>query len=181
MKPRKTKNQVSLYFYGEDQLYIKELVDRFRLKTNYAVNNYTSWLRLIASIPANPLKRKGIHIVLLAFNFDAENTIEGKTGYEILHEVKILSHDIEAILISKGDDSELQSFVKNLPGVTLIRKNENSFMRIRNNIKRIRSAVILEKRRVGFRLARNLIILFVSLVLIAIVYLYFFHKNFLLA
>ncbi len=144
------KQTVHFYMYGEDQLYIKDLLDNFKQKTRYDVTNFTSWIKLLSSIPLKPLSKKGTHIVLLAFDFDKELEIEGKTGYEVLHELKLLSQDIEVILISKGDEANLEEFVEKLPGVTLIKKNENSFMRIHNSIKRIRSHILLEKRKKRF-------------------------------
>jgi len=175
------KSIVSLYLYGEDQLYIKALLDDFGNKTRYNVTSFTSWVKLVDNIPMKPLSKKGIHIVLLAFNFDKEAEVGGKTGYEVLHELKLLSHDLEVILISKGDEEQLKTFVESLPGVTLIKKNENSFLRIHNNIKRIRSHIFLEKKKKLFKIWRFIFFTALAIVLIGVLSIFLYDPSILLS
>ncbi len=140
------KNQINIFIVDDNELDAKVLTQEFELNTTYEVRQFQSGEHFLQFLKANPPHKKSIVIVILDYILNSTN-IEAKNGIEILKSIKEINHDYEVIMISSQPDVDIVTSAIHYGAVTFVKKNENCFMRIQNNINWIVSKKVLKRKR----------------------------------
>lgn len=156
------KNQVNIFIVDDNELDAKVLMQEFELNTNYEIRLFHSGEYFLKYIIANPPPKKGIVIIILDYILNSTN-IEAKNGIDILKTIKEVNLDYEVIMISSHADVDIVTSAIHYGAVTFVKKNENSFLRLQNNINWIISKKILKRKR---RSTIGTILLFGAIVIV---------------
>ena len=137
---------VFIYLIDDDELHAKLLQSKFETSTNFQFFSFISGEEFLEDLQKNPIPKRYIPIVILDFflNIDREKY---KNGIEILKKIKQINPNIEVIMYSVNEDANVKAEAMQYGAVTYIRKNENAFLRILNNIKWLISKNQLDKKR----------------------------------
>ena len=130
---RKIKNNVTIYIVDDNELDSKVLEQEFQLQTNYEVMRFDSGERFLKYIISHHISKKTIPIIILDYQLSAIN-IHAKNGIEVLKTIKELNRDYEVIMISGNFDGNIVTSALHHGAISFVRKNENIFLRLKNNI-----------------------------------------------
>ena len=140
------KNIVSIYIVDDNGLDAEVLAQEFELNTPYEIKQYNSGERFLKDLVTNPPPKRSIVIIVIDYQLNTTN-IEAKNGIEVLKTVKEINHDYEVIMISSHPDVDIVTSALHYEAVTFVKKNENLFMRIQNNINWIISKKLLKRKK----------------------------------
>ncbi|MCF8295604.1 MAG: response regulator [Bacteroidales bacterium] len=143
---RNTKISSIIYIVDDNELDLKVLAQEFELRTNYHVKAYTSGESFLKDLISNPPDKKQTVIIILDYALNTIN-IDAKNGIELLKTVKEINREYEVILISKTSDQDMITTALHFGAVNIVKKNENVYLRLQNNIKWILSQRDLRRKR----------------------------------
>ncbi|MEA3446621.1 MAG: response regulator [Bacteroidota bacterium] len=164
------KNNVNIFIVEDNELDAQVLTQEFELNTNYEIKQFLSGEHFLKYLIANPPHKKSIVIIVLNYILNSIN-IEAKNGIEILKTIKEINLDYEVIMISAQPDVDIVTSAIHYGAVTFVKKNENSFLRIQNNINWIISKKILKRKKAStiasiFIFALVLIVITISVLIL---------------
>ena len=136
------ESDINIYLVDDDELFNKILRTKFEQTGNYKIFTFSSGESFIEFLSKNQLNKRQIHISILDYLFKSNNNPNGKNGIEILKDIQNINSEIEIIMLSGVDDIDIATLAIKCGAVSFIKKNENSFLRIQNNVK----FIISEKR-----------------------------------
>jgi len=158
---------VSIFIVDDDELLIKILTTKFRQNTNYNIHTFQkgeSFIEFYKNQQRN-FKRQ-YHILIIDYLLKPyEPSHSSKNGIDYLKEAKKLNPNLQAILISAIDNPDISIQAHNAGAIAFIKKNENAFLRINNQINFIISEIQLKIARKRSLITRQI---FFSLLIIFI-------------
>ncbi len=80
------------------------------------------------------LNKRLTHIALIGYTFYDEKNNTLMNGMEILESMKKIKPHINAIMLANHDEQEYGGYVKKMGAVAVISKDENTIMRVNNQI-----------------------------------------------
>jgi FixJ family two-component response regulator len=167
----KDKN-VNVYIVDDDKLVLKILSSKFISISKYNLKTYLNGEDFLEDFIKFPPSNKSINVLVLDYQLSSNLNKDAKNGNEILKFVKEINPKINVIMHSSNNDIEVASKAIELGARTFVKKNENSFLRINNQIKAVINENILENKKSYSRLTQfifaGLLIVFVFLVLFEI-------------
>ena len=154
------ESNVNIYIVDDDILLLKILENQFKKTTKYNILTFKTGEDFLHYYISNPVKKTKIQIVLLDYNLSTKGSVV-KDGIEILKYIKDISKNVNVIMLSGQITPIISDKSLRLGAETCIKKNENSFIRIQNNIKWIISERVIKdkKRKSKFTLKVFLLIL----------------------
>lgn len=173
------ENNVHIYIVDDDNFFLKIYKNKFDASSNYIIHEYTSGETLIEDLENTYFHRNIFYIVILDLFLKTKVNQDAADGNEILKKIKDIHSNIEVIMLSGSEEDEIVKRSIHLGAVAFIKKNENSFMRIHSNIKRIISKKILNQKK---RRSITAILQFLSVILIislALLFLYLYLPEYL--
>ena len=145
---KKEKYPIIIYIVDDKKLDAEVLAQEFEMNTNYRLHLFNSGEQFLRDIIVNPPPKKSIVIALIEYQLNYSN-IDAKDGIEILKTLKEINHDYEVIMTSSKPDVDIVTSALHYEAVTFVKKNENYFLRIQNNINWIVSKKILKRKRMA--------------------------------
>jgi len=136
-----------IYIVDDNELDLKVLAQEFELRTNYDVKGYKSGESFLKDLISNLPQKGQMVIVILDYELNTMN-IDAKNGVELLKTIKEINREYEVILISKTSDPDMITSALHFGAVNIVKKNENVYLRLQNNIKWILSQRELKKKRI---------------------------------
>lgn len=143
----KIKNSyVHIYLVDDDELFNKILLSKFQQNTDYKIFTFTSGDDFINYYKKQPKLKKQVHILIMDYLLTPHLPIHSsKTGFDYISDAKELNPEIKTILISAVNNPELEIAAQKNGVNAFIKKNENAFLRINNQISFIISEIQLHK------------------------------------
>ncbi len=172
------ENDIQIFIVDDDELLTKILQNKFKQNTNYKITTFTSGDDFLAFYKNQTKSPKQVHILILDYLLKPLEPIQtSKNGIHYLQEIKKINPDIQVIIISAVDNPDIAIQAQNYGAIAFIKKNENAFLRISNQINYIISELQLKKARKRSLLTRR--IFFSLLFIFALFLLYIFFSYFL--
>ena len=163
------EQNIDIYIVDDDKLMLKILSTKFSTTSKYNVKTFLTGEEFLEYFIKNPPSKKNICLLVLDYQLSTKENKDARNGIEILKFVKEINENVHVVLHSSNNDVEVASKAIELGARTFIKKNENSFLRINNQLKSILSEVILEKKRANSKMTQmifgGLLFLFSLLVL----------------
>lgn len=156
--PKIKESEVNIYIIDDDEMLLKILKNKFSTCTGYKLYTYTDGVKFIEEYTKFPFSKRQIHIVILDYML----TTTGKSddnGLVILKKIKAINSDVDVIMLSGIEDVDVATTAIKSGAVSYIKKNENSYLRIQNQVKYIISQKMLSRSRTHNKYARNLFLL----------------------
>ncbi len=168
---------ISIFIVDDDELLIKILTTKFRQNTSYNIHTFPTgeaFLEFYKS-QTKTFKRQ-FHILIIDYMLKPHEPVHStKNGIDYFKEAQALNPRLKPILISALDNPEISVQASNAGINTFIKKNENAFLRINNQINFIISEIQLEVAHKRSLITRQI---FISLLIIFILLAtYFFIIN----
>ncbi len=164
-------NDIKILIVDDDELLIKILRTKFQQNTGYKVYSFSSGEDFISYYKSLPQSSKQIHILILDYFLKPNEPLKAnKNGIDYLKEVKEINPQIQVILISAIDDPDVAIDAHNNGAVSFIKKNENTFLRINNQIGYIISEVQLQRAHMRSKKVRQV---FYSLLIIFLLFAFY--------
>lgn len=139
-------SDINIYLIDDDELLNKILLTKFQQNTTYNVYTYTSGDDFIQFYHSQPNAKKQFHIVILDYLLKPlEPAHSTKNGIDFLQEFKQLNPEIQVILISAVENPDISIQAQKYGAAAFIKKNENSFLRIHNQINFLISEIKLQQ------------------------------------
>lgn len=157
----KTKDsEVYIYLVDDDELLNKILLTKFQQNTNYKVFTFTNGNDFFNYYKLQLKKNnKSIHILIIDYMLNKNlPTYSTKTGIDYIKEIKSINPEINTILISAIDNPEISILAQKEGVNAFIKKNENAFLRINNQINFIISEIKLKKAHKKSLITRQIFI-----------------------
>jgi FixJ family two-component response regulator len=161
---------VVIYLVDDDELLLRILATKFETSTEYQVNTFPSGEDFLEAFASKPLPKRFVSIVVLDYMLKSEGQMDAKNGVEILKLIKEINPSVHVIVLSGIDDIEISTNAIRYGAHSFIRKNENAFARIHNNIKWILSERGLNSRRSHSRMTQYLFLSVLAVLMIFILY-----------
>lgn len=158
----KEKN-IEIYIVDDDKLTLKILSTKFNSSSKYNVKTFLNGEDFLEFFIKTPPKKKSTCLLILDYQLSTKENKDARNGIEILKYVKEINNRINVVIHSSNNDVEVASKAIELGARTFIKKNENSFLRINNQLKSIISEVVLEKKRANSKITQ---IIFIGLLFI---------------
>lgn len=165
---------VHLYLVDDDELLLKILTTKFQHNTSYKIFTFTNANDFINFYKTQPKNKKQIHILIIDYLLTPSLPDHAtKNGIDYYKEAKSINPDLKTILISAVDKPELAILAQKEGIDAFIKKNENAFLRINNQVSFIISEIKLKKAHQRSLITRQifltlLIIFSLIIVIIAI-------------
>lgn len=144
----KTKaSEAHIYLVDDDELLNKILLTKFQQNTNHKVFTFTNGSDFINYYQLQQKNNnKSIHILIIDYMLNPGVPVHSaKNGIDFIKEIKSINPEINTILISAIDNPEIAILAQKEGVDAFIKKNENSFLRINNQINFIISEIKLKK------------------------------------
>lgn len=151
------ESQVNIYIVDDDEMQLKILKNKFSSCTNYKVYTYLNGRDFFADFTKLPYFKRQLYIAILDYNLNSG--VENENGIEIMLKLKQTNNNTDYIILSGVDDADIASLAIKSGAVAYVKKNENSYLRIQNQIKFIISQRALERSRKHNKFARTFFIL----------------------
>ena len=163
------EQNIDIYIVDDDKLMLKILSTKFDSISKYNVKTFTTGEAFLEYFIKYPPSKKSICLLVLDYQLSTKENKDARNGIEILKFVKEINENVHVVIHSSNNDVEVASKAIELGARTFIKKNENSFLRINNQLKSILSEVVLEKKRTNSKATQiifgGLLFLFSLLVL----------------
>ncbi len=163
---RYAEENVILYLVDDNELYLKVLEQKFRNTSSYIINTFSTGEKFLDYILSNPPHKHSCPIAILDYNLTTLNNLEAKDGIKILKTTKDIHSEIEILMLSSEENMQIADSAIKLGATTFIEKNDNSFLRLSNNIKWILSQKVLNLRKEHNKFAQ---IIFFSILVVSII------------
>jgi DNA-binding NtrC family response regulator len=165
------ESDIKIFIVDDDELLVKILRTKFQQNTNYKVYSFSSGDDFISFYKNMPRSNKQIHILILDYLLKPNEPIKiSKNGIDYLKEVKSINPQIQVILISAVDDPDIAVDAHNNGATSFIKKNENAFLRINNQIGYIVSEIQLQRAHNRSKRVRQI---FYSLLIVFILFVFY--------
>jgi len=175
MKRFKEEN-VYIYLVDDNEMFLKVLETKFKNSTNYFIQTFNTGESFLDNILSYPASKKTVCIAIIDYNLTTLENVDAKNGLKILKTAKEINKDIEFIMLSAEQNPDVASTALNYGAKTFINKNDNSFVRLENNIKWIISQRILDVRKKHNKCSQKLF--FTSMFIVLIIIMIFYFKEF---
>ena len=163
------EQNINVYIVDDDKLTLKILSNNFNSISKYNVKTFTTGEEFLEYFIKYPPLKKSISLLILDYQLSTKENKDARNGIEILKFVKEINNNVHVVIHSSNNEVEVASKAIELGARTFIKKNENSFLRINNQLKSIISEVVLEKKRANSKTTQvifgGLLFLFSLLVL----------------
>lgn len=156
---------VNVHLVDDDEFYLKIFKNKFQTTTDYVVHTYSCGEDFLKELKQNPIPGNQKHVVILDYYLRTKANQDALDGNEVLREIKLLYPDMDVIMLSGTNEEAIVDKAIELGAFAFIKKNENSFLRIHNNIKRSLSKNRLKKREKSTKL---IMLTFLSVAVIVI-------------
>jgi len=168
------KNKVYVYFIDYDELYIEELLLGLINPSKYIISTFNSSSDFFSNYNEKAHKFNSIHIVFLSSNIELDKKENQIDVNKIVRKIKKMNSNIEIILYSENDDINKVSEAFYNGVYSFIKKNENIFLRIENNIISIISEKMFIYKKRNSKFYTILFFAFSILLVIIFIIKYFF-------
>lgn len=158
------ESDINIYIVDDDELLSKILRTKFEQSGDFRIISFVSGEEFLEYFNRNLFNKRQIHIVILDYLFKTNVNPEAKNGLEILKSIRDVNKDIEVIMLSGLDDVDIASQAIKNGAVSFVKKNENSFLRIQNNVKFIISQNRLKLTKKQSRFTRQLFFILIALI-----------------
>lgn len=158
-----------------DELFVKIIKDKFESTTDYKIRTYLLCSDFIKELKKTIFTKYHHHIVILDYFISSEDGSDLSNGLEILKFIKETDPNIVVIMLSEKDEVEAASAATRIGAISFIKKNENSFMRIHNNIKWAVSERNLKRLRSQSRAALHIFLTIIVVIIIVVFIIYYFN------
>ncbi|NSW46053.1 MAG: response regulator [Bacteroidales bacterium] len=166
-------SEVYIYLVDDDELLNKILLTKFQQNTKHKVFTFTSGEDFIKYYQSLHIKKpnKNIHILLIDYMLNPGVPVHSaKTGIDFIKEARAINPQINTILISAIDNPELSILAQKEGVNAFIKKNENAFLRINNQISFIISEIKLQKAHKRSLTTRKIFVAILIMFSLLIVY-----------
>lgn len=143
---RNPKIRSTIYLVDDSEVELKVLTQEFELRGNAEIKSFRSGESFLKDLISNPPDKKQLTIIILDYEINSVN-IDAKDGIELLRTIKEINREYEVILVSKNADVDVVTSALHYGAVNIVKKNENVFVRLQNNIKWIQSQRDLQRKR----------------------------------
>lgn len=158
------ESRVNLYIVDYDEMSLKILKNKFSSCSGYRVFTYKTSDEFLEEFNRFPFAKRHIHIVILDY---VVNGIKNEgNGIDILRKIKAINSAVEIIILSGVEDVEIATSAMRSGAVAFIKKNENSYLRIQNQVKFVISQKSLDQSKKHSIMARVVFVL--SIVVLAV-------------
>ena len=157
-------NNVNIYIVDDDVLLLKILENKFKNTSNYNILTFKSGEDFLHYYISNPVKKHQIQIVILDYNLNSKQN-KSKDGSEILKYIKDISKKVYVIVLSGYITDVISDKMINLGAEACIKKNENSFLRIQNNIEWIISERVIQDKRKQYK---STFLIFIGILIVSL-------------
>jgi DNA-binding NtrC family response regulator len=164
------ESDINIYIVDDDELLSKILRTKFEQTGDYRIISFVTGEEFLEYISKTQFIKRQIHIVILDYLLKSNTNPNAKNGIDILKSVRDLNRDIEVIMLSGLDDVDIATKTIKMGAVSFIKKNENSFLRVQNNVKFIISEKRLKLTRNQSQITRHTFFTLIALVLVVAIY-----------
>lgn len=171
---RNLRNRSTIYLVDDNEVDLKVLMQEFELRGNAEVKGFKSGESFLKDLISNPPDKKQLTIIIVDYEINSVN-IDAKDGIELLRTIKEINREYEVILISKNADVDVVTSALHFGALNIVKKNENVFLRLQNNIKWIQSQRDLKRKR---KIMLYAILLFIAVLLFSSVAIIFTTRFF---
>jgi FixJ family two-component response regulator len=168
------EENILIYIIDGDEFFSKILKSKFETSTKYKVLLFSSGEDFLEHTIKNSISKKSMPVIILDYSLKTHKNYDAKNGLDILKIIKELYPDIDVIMISGFEDTDIATTSMHYGATSFIKKNENSFLRVHNTIKYLISKKKLEKTKKQSHFARKF---FLIMIITLIVLLLFFFKE----
>lgn len=175
--PYAKDEKVIVYLVDDDELHLKILKSKFETSTNYKIHAFTSAEDFLKDITVAQIPKRHVVVVILDFFLKTDQNPNAKDGIEVLKTIKELDPEIEVVMLSGLEDVDIATSAMHYGAVTFVKKNENSFSRIHNNIKWIISEKHLKNRRDDSRSTTKIFVTVLVIIVVAIIIIKLFFPD----
>jgi two-component system, NtrC family, response regulator AtoC len=162
-------SDIFIYIVDEDELLSKIIRTKFEQSGEYKLICFSTAEEFLEYFPKRKFNNSQIHVVLI--DYILKSVSGSHNGIQVLKTIKEINKEVEVIILSNIEDIDIATSAIKAGAVSFIKKNENSFLRIQNNVKFIISEKRLKLTRKQSRLTRIIFILLSTLfIIIAILY-----------
>lgn len=159
------ESDINIYIVDDDELLSKILRTKFEQSGDFKIISFVSGEEFLEYFKNNLFNKRQIHIVILDYLFKTNSNPQAKNGIEILKSIREVNKEIEVIMLSGLDDVDIASQAIKNGAVSFVKKNENSFLRIQNNVKFIISQNRLRLTKKQSRFTRQLFFILIALII----------------
>lgn len=166
------ESDINIYLVDDDELLNKILRTKFEQAGGYKIYSFTNGESFLEHFIKRKFNKKQIHIVILDYLLKSAENPQAKNGIDILKIIRETNPEVEVIMLSGLDDVDIATNALKCGAVSFVRKNENSFLRIHNNVK----FIISEKRlKITKNQSRTTIIIFFALITLVILFSIYYY------
>lgn len=166
---KKTPVKANIYIVDYDPTYTSSLKKAIEKPYKYNILTFTTGEKFIAHLATLKFKINDIHIVFLGYHFYGEKNQTLMNGIEILEAVKVISKNVEVVMLYAQDESSYGAYARNSGAYTFVPKTDTIFLRINNIVMRIISQKKLEHSRRSFITSIKILATSTALVIIGFV------------
>lgn len=170
----KEKN-VNIFIVDDDELLCNILYTKFVQNTNYYVHTFSKGEELISFLQKQRLSPNVINIVIMDYIFKDVYGKGEKKGLYYIDKIKKIIPSAHFIILTESSDTSFYMEAQEKGVSTIIKKNENAFLRLQNHIN-----FILSEEKVKYSkhlLIRYLYITGILLLIILIIFILSYYVN----
>ena len=168
MARRISKQNTNVIFIDHDDSYIRDVLVRFEEVNEYNVKIYSRSKEFFEDFEHIPKSKSEIYIIFLSTNLETDEENNQVEVLDVLKRIKEINPFAEVVLYSDNDDINIVSSAFHFGAYTFIKKNENIFLRIENNIKGIISQKNFLIQKEASRKFTRIFFIFIILLVLAL-------------
>lgn len=157
--------KVQIYAVDDDMLYLRLLGNQIRKNTPYLLEVFTNGEECLSHYKSHNPKPNKITVVILDYMLATRDQDKSQNGLIILEKLLDYDKNAKVIMLSGITDVNIAKKAIDKGAINYIPKNENSFIRIHNNIQHLISEKKVESRK---KHSKQLLWLFLVLLLISL-------------
>ncbi len=164
------ESDINIYIVDDDELLSKILRTKFEQTGDYKIISFVTGEEFLEYLGKTQFIKRQIHIVILDYLLKSNSNPQAKNGLDILKSIRDLNKETEVIMLSGLDDVDIATKAIKMGAVSFIKKNENSFLRVQNNVKFIISEKRLKLTRSQSQITRHTFFTLIAIVLVIAIY-----------
>ena len=164
------ESDINIYIVDDDELLSKILRTKFEQSGDFKIISFTTGEDFLEYFIKTQFIKRQIHIVILDYLFKSNYNPDAKSGIDILKTIREINKEVEVIMLSGLDDVDIATLAIKNGAVSFVKKNENSFLRIQNNVKFIISEKRLKLTRNQSKVTRITFFVLIAIVILFAVY-----------
>ena len=164
------ESDINIYIVDDDELLSKILRTKFEQSGDYKIISFITGEEFLTYYKTAPSNKRQTHIVILDYLLKSNTNPNVSNGIDILKSIKELNKDIEVIMLSGIDDVDIATLAMKMGAVSFVKKNENSFLRIQNNVKFLISDKQLTLTRNQSKFTKLVFFTIIAIVLLIAIY-----------